>query len=99
MDDGKTISNIRLARWLRSLNEVAMERLLLSGGGVNENGPPLWTSLAFLERRFKLAPSGLSRFIRPPLRCRIRPVRVGALGARTLDHWPMPRSYPRQQLR
>jgi RecA-family ATPase len=46
MDDGVTISNVRLARWLRSLNEVAVDHLMLSGGGVDATGSPLWTLTA-----------------------------------------------------
>jgi hypothetical protein len=55
-------------------------------------------NLRSLERCLELAPSSLGRFIRPPLPCRIRARRIGALDARTLDHRPMPRSYSRQQL-
>jgi hypothetical protein len=43
MDDGLTISNVRLARWLRSLNEVPVDHLMLSGGGVDATGSPVWT--------------------------------------------------------
>jgi hypothetical protein len=43
MDDGKTISNVLLARWLRDHNEVAIDGLMLSGGGVDEAGSPWWT--------------------------------------------------------
>jgi len=42
MDDGQTISNVRLARWLRDFEEVAAGGLRLSGGGT-EAGSPLWT--------------------------------------------------------
>jgi hypothetical protein len=41
MDDGQTISNVRLARWLRNFDEVPVGGLQLSGGGV-EDGSPLW---------------------------------------------------------
>jgi hypothetical protein len=43
MDDGKTISNVLLARWLRDFNEVPVDGLMLSGGGVDESGSPWWT--------------------------------------------------------
>ena len=43
MDDGTTISNVLLARWLRNHNEVPVEGLMLSGGGVDESGSPWWT--------------------------------------------------------
>jgi len=43
MDDGQTISNVRLARWLRNFNEVPVGGLQLSGGGVDKTGSPLWT--------------------------------------------------------
>src|SRR5262245_27995211 len=43
MDDGKTVSNVLLARWLRNHNEVPIDGLMLSGSGVDENGSPLWT--------------------------------------------------------
>src|SRR5262245_2914494 len=43
MDDGQTISNVRLARWLRDHNEVPIDGLMLSSGGVDENGSPWWT--------------------------------------------------------
>jgi hypothetical protein len=42
MDDGKTISNVLLARWLRDFNEVPIDGLMLSGGGVDEAGSPWW---------------------------------------------------------
>ena len=45
MDDVTAISNVRLARWLRDYNEVAVGGLCLSGGGVDGNGSPLWTLL------------------------------------------------------
>ena len=44
MDDGVTISNVLLARWLRNFNEVPIDGLMLSGGGVDENGSP-WVTL------------------------------------------------------
>src|SRR5262249_12694363 len=43
MDDGITISNVLLARWLREYNEVPTGGLMLSGGGVDEKGSPWWT--------------------------------------------------------
>jgi len=43
MDDGKTISNVLLARWLRDHNDVAIDGMMLSGGGVDEAGSPWWT--------------------------------------------------------
>jgi hypothetical protein len=43
MDDGTTISNVLLARWLRDFNEVPVDGLMLSGGGVDEAGSPWWT--------------------------------------------------------
>src|SRR5262249_35838787 len=43
MDDGQTLSNVRLARWLRNFNEVLIDHLMLQGGGVDENGSPQWT--------------------------------------------------------
>jgi hypothetical protein len=45
MDDGTMISNVRLARWLRDYNEVAVGGLCLSDGGVESNGSPFWTLL------------------------------------------------------
>jgi len=42
MDDGQTISNVRLARWLHEFNGVPVNGLKLSGGGI-EAGSPLWT--------------------------------------------------------
>jgi hypothetical protein len=46
MDDGLTVSNIRLARWLRKFNEVSVGHLLLRYGGVNSRCSQLWTLLA-----------------------------------------------------
>jgi putative DNA primase/helicase len=44
MDDAaETISNVKLARFLRSFNEVVVGGLMLSGGGVDGNGSPWWT--------------------------------------------------------
>jgi hypothetical protein len=43
MDDGQTISNVLLARWLRNHNEVPVDGLMLSGGGVDDTGSPWWT--------------------------------------------------------
>jgi hypothetical protein len=42
-DAGSGISNVLLARWLRDVNEVAVDGLMLSGGGVDEAGSPYWT--------------------------------------------------------
>jgi len=42
-DGAETISNVRLERWLRDYNEVPINGLQLSGGGVDETGSPLWT--------------------------------------------------------
>ena len=46
MDDGVTISNVRLARWLRSLNEVVVDHLMLNGSGVDATGSLMWTLTA-----------------------------------------------------
>jgi hypothetical protein len=44
MDDGRTISNVRLARWLRDFNEVVVNGLMLRGGGIDGgSGSPLWS--------------------------------------------------------
>jgi hypothetical protein len=42
MDDGQTVSNVRLDRWLRSVNEVEVNQLILRGGGVDD-GSVKWT--------------------------------------------------------
>jgi hypothetical protein len=41
MNDGKTVSNILLARWLRNHNEVPIDGFMLSG-----DGPDKWTLVA-----------------------------------------------------
>jgi hypothetical protein len=46
MEDGKTISNVLLARWLRDFNEVPVDGFMLSGGGVDVTGSPLWAVVA-----------------------------------------------------
>jgi hypothetical protein len=43
MDDGTTISNVLLARWLRNHNEVPVDGYMLLGGGTDEAGSPWWT--------------------------------------------------------
>jgi hypothetical protein len=50
MDDGKTISNVLLARWLRDCNEVPVDGLMLRGRGVNETGSPWWTLVLAEEK-------------------------------------------------
>jgi hypothetical protein len=42
MDDGQTVSNVRLDRWLRSVNEVEVNQLMLRGSGVDD-GSVKWT--------------------------------------------------------
>ena len=41
--DGGSISNVQLARWLRGINEVVVDGLMLQGGGVDDKGDPYWT--------------------------------------------------------
>jgi hypothetical protein len=42
-EDGETISNLLLASCLHAHNEVPVDGLMLSDGGVDEAGSPLWT--------------------------------------------------------
>ena len=44
--DGKTISNVLLTRWLRDFNEVPVDGFMLSGGGVDAAGSPWWALVA-----------------------------------------------------
>jgi hypothetical protein len=46
MEDGKTISNVSLARWLRAHNEVPVGGFMLTGGGVDAAGSPWWALVA-----------------------------------------------------
>jgi AAA domain len=50
MDDGKTISNVLLARWLVDFNEVPVDGFMLSGGGVDDAGSPWWTLVSANQR-------------------------------------------------
>jgi len=44
LDDGRGVSNVRLARWLRDFNEVAVDGLMLRYGGIDGcSGSPLWS--------------------------------------------------------
>jgi hypothetical protein len=46
MEDGKAISNVLLARWLRDHNEVPVDGFMLAGGGVDGAGSPWWALVA-----------------------------------------------------
>ena len=50
MDDGSTVSNVLLARWLRSVNEYPVDGLFLQYEGVNSAGSQLWTLRAVTAR-------------------------------------------------
>jgi hypothetical protein len=48
-EDGETISNLLLASWLHAHNEVLVDGLMLSDGGVDEAGSPLWTLVSAIK--------------------------------------------------
>jgi RecA-family ATPase len=63
MDDGQTISNVRLKRWLDSHNEVPLHGLMLS----NSNDGDLWTLLPANQQKTLTTPFPLTRAMREQL--------------------------------
>jgi hypothetical protein len=50
------VDSMRLEEWLRTINEIEVDHLMLHGDGVDEKGAPLWT----LELRVEPDPGGPS---------------------------------------